>query len=189
MTRSPRRILNVVKLTRIYNSGPAQCHTRELRQRSIGHDRSDRGCLSRRGNQRVAEVADDRGSTPDSRTAGPPSGASGLMRPEPSFGPPWHGVTGMFGGSRMAPPDRRPDTGHSRDGKRHRPSRHYALSGARGSRPIKATRRSQSSAPDGSGTSSPYGDPSSTMSRYSGLIMARAPSSAVTATEGSNPSI
>jgi len=50
-------------------------------------------------------------------------------------------------------------------------------SDACGSRPVKAARRSQAAAPGGGGTSAPNGDPGATMSRYSGLIMARAPSS------------
>jgi len=45
----------------------------------------------------------------------------------------------------------------------------YRSSDARGSRPMKAARRSQSSASGGGGTSAPKGDPVATMSRYSGF--------------------
>ncbi len=65
----------------------------------------------------------------------------------------------------------------------------YGASVDRGSRPMKAARRSQSSAPRVGGTSAPKGTPGPTMLRYSGLIMARAPSSAGEAREESNMSI
>ena len=65
----------------------------------------------------------------------------------------------------------------------------YRPSGARGSRPMKAARRSQSSAPGGDGTSAAKGTPGPTMFRYWGLIMARAPWSAGRAMERSNMSI
>ena len=57
---------------------------------------------------------------------------------------------------------------------------------ARGSRPVKAARRSQSSAPGARQTSTPNGTPGPAMLRYCGLIMTRAPSSAGQAREGSS---